>query len=293
MTRRRSAGPWQPTCGPAATTSTSPRQASRPCSSPPVIIPTSCCSTSVCPTWTGSPSSTGFAAGRRSPSSCCRRGAPSATRSPRSTPGQTTTSPSPSGWTSSSPGCGPRCAGQPSRTRRRSSRPTTSRSTSAPELVRDADGEPVRLTPTEWQLLETLVRNRGQAGHPAPAARGRVGTRVQRPSRPPPSPPRPPPPEARARPVSSPLPPHRGRHGLPLPRLQLTGPNRAPRCPERHPRGRRVCGRPCPTARRTCTRSRVTRRAAHAAATRQPRRRPRTHRLDLARRFREDSVSAR
>ena len=28
--------------------------------------------------------------------------------------------------------------------------------------MRDRDGEPVRLTPTEWHLLEVLVRNEGK-----------------------------------------------------------------------------------------------------------------------------------
>jgi two-component system, OmpR family, KDP operon response regulator KdpE len=36
----------------------------------------------------------------------------------------------------------------------------------AAKTVHDGDGAPVRLTPTEWQLLEVLVRNRGKlVGH--------------------------------------------------------------------------------------------------------------------------------
>ena len=34
--------------------------------------------------------------------------------------------------------------------------------TSAPSRVTRADGSDVRLTPTEWQLLEVLVRNQGR-----------------------------------------------------------------------------------------------------------------------------------
>ena len=40
------------------------------------------------------------------------------------------------------------------------------------------DGADVRLTPTEWQLLEVLARNAGPAGHPAPAAPGGLGPRL-------------------------------------------------------------------------------------------------------------------
>ena len=45
--------------------------------------------------------------------------------------------------------------------RRRSSRPPTSPSTSPPSASR-ADGDEVRLTPTEWQIVELLVRNPGK-----------------------------------------------------------------------------------------------------------------------------------
>ena len=43
------------------------------------------------------------------------------------------------------------------------------------------DGSDVRLTPTEWQLLEILVRHERPAGHPAPAAARGVGARSTRP----------------------------------------------------------------------------------------------------------------
>ena len=39
------------------------------------------------------------------------------------------------------------------------------------------DGEEVHLTPTEWELVEHLVRNPGTPAHPAPAAAAGVGTR--------------------------------------------------------------------------------------------------------------------
>ena len=97
-------------------------------------------------------------------SSCCRRAPASTTRSSRSTPAPTTTSPSRSGWTSCSPGCAPRCAA----TRRPTEdAPVVETEAFTVDLRRqDASttrgGEPVRLTPTEWHLLEVLVRNAGK-----------------------------------------------------------------------------------------------------------------------------------
>ena len=41
-------------------------------------------------------------------------------------------------------------------------RPRTSRVDLGAKRVLDAAGEPVRLTPTEWQLLEVLVRHAGK-----------------------------------------------------------------------------------------------------------------------------------
>ena len=159
--------------------------------------------------------------------------------------------------------------------------------------VLDAAGEPVRLTPTEWQLLEMLVRHRGKLVTQRQLLQDVWGPALWRPSRPPPSPPRPPPPEARARPLPSPLPHHRGRHGLPLHRPQLTGPTRAPRRPDegaiRHGVACRLRVSSILT-RRTCSMIDGDRRpitAAPPAATR------REHRLDLVQRFREDSGSPR
>ena len=84
------------------------------------------------------------------------------TRSRRSTPARTTTSPSPLRWTSCLPGSGPHCGvrRRPPR-RRRCSRRTTSPSTFR-RAASSADGHDVHLTPTEWRLLEVLVRNRGR-----------------------------------------------------------------------------------------------------------------------------------
>ena len=62
------------------------------------------------------------------------------------------------------------------RRRRRSSRPTTSPSTSAPSAVTSPAGE-VRLTPTEWHMVETLVRNAGRLVTSPPAAARRCGGR--------------------------------------------------------------------------------------------------------------------
>ena len=86
----------------------------------------------------------------------------------------------------------------------------------SPPSRHDAEGEPVRLTPTEWHLLEVLIRQRGQARLPAAAAPGGLGPglrdRDQLPARlhgaasP----------QARARPRPSAPPDHRARNGLPI-----------------------------------------------------------------------------
>ena len=49
----------------------------------------------------------------------------------------------------------------------------------AAKRVTRADGADVRLTPTEWQLLEVLVRNPGKLVTPAAAAAGGVGPGVR------------------------------------------------------------------------------------------------------------------
>ena len=38
----------------------------------------------------------------------------------------------------------------------------------------------MKLTPTEWEIVEMLVRNERQAGHPAPAPAGGLGPRYER-----------------------------------------------------------------------------------------------------------------
>ena len=83
-------------------------------------------------------------------------------KSPRSTPAPTTTSPSRSAWTSCWPGCGPRSA-----VPRQPAAPETTLvetddftiDLTAKKVRRD--GHDVRLTPTEWHLLEILVPTRG------------------------------------------------------------------------------------------------------------------------------------
>ena len=83
-----------------------------------------------------------------------------ATRWTRSTRAQTTTSRSRSAWTSCSRGCGPHCAARPRRggSRRRDRRLPVDLAAKRVER----DGEEIRLTPTEWQIVETLVRHPGR-----------------------------------------------------------------------------------------------------------------------------------
>ena len=82
----------------------------------------------------------------------------------------------------------------------------------AAKRVRRATGE-VRLTPTEWHIVEVLVRNRRQARQPAPAAAGGLGAAVRARDELPPRLLRPDPAQARARPGASPLLHHRARMG--------------------------------------------------------------------------------
>ena len=123
--------------------------------------PTSSSSTSASPTWTASTSSQAFAGGRPSRSWCSPVAATAPTRSTRSTPAPTTTSPSRSAWTSCWRGCARCCAATAPvedeplvdvRRRRRRSR----------RHAGTVRGDEVRLTPTEWHLLEVLVRNPGK-----------------------------------------------------------------------------------------------------------------------------------
>ena len=84
-----------------------------------------------------------------------------APRSRRSTSVPTTTSRSRSAWTSCSPGCAPR-SGVPSP---RTGRPVVATADFiidfAAKQVR-RDGATVRLTPTQWHIVEVLVRNAGR-----------------------------------------------------------------------------------------------------------------------------------
>ncbi len=85
------------------------------------------------------------------------------------------------------------------------------------KIARDSDGGRIHLTPTEWQLLEILLRNPEQADHRTGVAhRGSWWPRTHRSqlsadlSRAAAS-------QARAGAESAALPGHRARHGLPLP----------------------------------------------------------------------------
>ena len=80
---------------------------------------------------------------------------------PRSTPAPTTTSRNRSGWTSSSPGSAPLFVERSLRKTRRSIDTEDFTIDLAAKKVRH-DGDEVRLTPTEWHLVEVLVRNRGR-----------------------------------------------------------------------------------------------------------------------------------
>lgn len=71
------------------------------------------------------------------------------------------------------------------------------------------DGGELHLTPTEWGILEILVRNQGKPS-------GSLGPQLPRPDPLPARLPRSTAPQARTRPVDAPLPHHRTRHGLPL-----------------------------------------------------------------------------
>ena len=84
-----------------------------------------------------------------------------ARRSPRSTPAPTTTWSSRSAWTSCWPGCGRRSGGGSA-----PAEPTIVTDDFTVDLARAArdraGGTDIRLTPTEWHLLEVLARNAGK-----------------------------------------------------------------------------------------------------------------------------------
>jgi DNA-binding response OmpR family regulator len=89
---------------------------------------------------------------------CSRPGTPRRRRSPRWTPAPTTTSPNRSAWTNSWPGWAPRCAGRrPPRAAPVITTPAFTIDLSAKRVTGPA-GE-IRLTPTDWHLLEALTRH--------------------------------------------------------------------------------------------------------------------------------------
>ena len=118
-------------------------------------------STSACRRSTGSRSSAAFAAGRRCRSSCSPSARERETRWTRSTRAPTTTSRSRSAWTSCSRGCGPRYAARSPGEEEAVVETGHFRADLAAKRV-ERDGEEIRLTPTEWQIVETLVRHPGR-----------------------------------------------------------------------------------------------------------------------------------
>ena len=86
----------------------------------------------------------------------------------------------------------------------------------------DARRPPVdlHLTPTEWQLLEQLVRNPGKAGQPAGAAAEDLGAEVRRRDPLPPPVHGPAQTQARARSRTPPPSAHRAGHGVPVPAVR-------------------------------------------------------------------------
>ena len=77
-------------------------------------------------------------------------------------------------------------------------------------------GEDIRLTPTEWHLLEVLIRHPGKLMSQTPAPDRGLGPRLRNRQRQPPLLHGPAPPQTRDRPSPPQTPPHRTRHGLPL-----------------------------------------------------------------------------
>ena len=84
------------------------------------------------------------------------------------------------------------------------------------KLVRTAAGDDVKLTPTQWQLLEILVRSRGQAGDSKTAAARRMGAGVRRGVELPARVRGATAAQARAGSCGAALPAHRDRHGISL-----------------------------------------------------------------------------
>ena len=146
------------------------RPAPRPSPRPPRTGPRSWCSTSDCPDMDGTeviarPSRLD----ERARSWCSPAARTPRTRSTPSTPAPTTTSPSPSAWTSCWPGCVPWCDAPATSGEEQA---VVDAGEVAVDLARASvvrAGAEVRLTPTEWHLLEVLVRHPGRAAEPATA----------------------------------------------------------------------------------------------------------------------------
>src|SRR5260370_41259577 len=105
------------------------------------------------------------AAGRPPPSSCCPAGPTARTKWRPSTRARTTTLRSRSGWRNCSPGCavGRRGLGDGDEPRFRLGDLVVD--LAAKRVSRDPDsasGADIRLTPTEWHLLEVLLRHPGK-----------------------------------------------------------------------------------------------------------------------------------
>ena len=88
----------------------------------------------------------------------------------------------------------------------------------------ERDGEEIRLTPTEWQIVETLVRHPGRLITPAAAPPERLGPAVREGDELPPRLPRPDSAQARAGPREATLLRDRARHGLPVRALSRGSP---------------------------------------------------------------------
>ena len=93
------------------------------------------------------------------PSWCSRPATAPTTRSKPWTPAPTTTSPSRSAWRNSSPGSVPCCAAAPTPEQPTPSSPPTASPWTWPNTASPGTAQDVRLTPTEWNILEILVRN--------------------------------------------------------------------------------------------------------------------------------------
>ena len=132
---------------------------------PPGTAPSSSSSTWACPTSTGSTSSAVCGGGAPRRSSSCPAAPTAPTRWRPSTPARTTTSPSRSRSTSCSPASA-RCRGAPASADSipvvTFGRATVDLAARRVTVTDGASSTDVRLTPTEWHLLEVLLRHPGK-----------------------------------------------------------------------------------------------------------------------------------